>query len=92
MTKSEFEKATCATVTDSEYEVIETVYMYHPAVSNTEGKVQIANLYCTMGIRVIMDMVPTAHKARNIEQAIYAKKQELNDLQEALNELRNPLV
>ena len=45
MTKQEFKALTKRDFTDKEYETIETVYTFHPSISETEGKQQIANLH-----------------------------------------------
>ena len=53
-------------MTESEYKDIEFVYTFHPSISNTEGKTQIAKLYELGGNRLIKDMIPTARKAQRI--------------------------
>lgn len=69
MTKQEFldhvnsllsEKERINTITDEEYSVIETVYIFHPAISEVNGKDKIARLYVDFGWSVIMDMEPRA--------------------------------
>ena len=60
-------------VPDREYSIIEKVYTFHPAISETEGKRQIAELYVNFGMVLIMDMVPRAE--------LMAKKEE--ELREA---------
>lgn len=90
MTKQEFKALTKRDFTDKEYETIETVYTFHPAISETEGKQQIANLYDTFGFRIIADMLPTAIKARELEGLIAKKRHELEDLQEQYEQLKNP--
>jgi hypothetical protein len=82
MTKQEFTDLTIRAFTDAEYEEIETVYTFHPSISETEGKKQIASLYDTYGIRIITDMIPTANKAREYEEQITKKRHELEELQE----------
>jgi len=90
MTKQEFRALTKRDFTDEEYEIIEIVYTFHPSISETEGKMQIANLFDNFGFRVIADMLPTAVKAREYEELIVEKKHELEELLEAYNELKNP--
>lgn len=90
MTKQEFKSLTTRDFTDKEYETIETVYTFHPSISETEGKKQIANLFDNFGFRIIADMLPTAVKAREYEGLIAKKRHELEELQEAYNELKNP--
>ena len=49
MTKQEFKALTKRSFTDSAYADIETVYTFHPCISETEGKKQIANLTTPSG-------------------------------------------
>lgn len=91
MTKQEFKNLTNREFTDKEYEAIETVYTFHPAISETEGKKQIASLYDTFGFRIIADMLPTAIKAKEYEELIAMKKHELEELQEEFRKLKHPL-
>ena len=51
MTKQEFKALTKRDFTDKEYETIETVYTFHPSISETEGRKQIANLFDNFGFR-----------------------------------------
>ena len=70
MTKSEFEDLIHGSVTDEEYELIETVYMWHPAIRNTSGTEEVAELYKSFGIVIFYDMYPRAKKAKDIEDNI----------------------
>ncbi len=70
MTKSELEYLIHGSVTDEEYELIETVYMWHPAIRNTSGKEEVAELYKSFGIVIFYDMYPRAKKAKEIEENI----------------------
>lgn len=91
MTKQEFKALTKRDFTDAEYTAIETVYTFHPSISETEGKKQIATLYDTYGIRIIADMLPTANKAREYEENITKKRHELEELQEEFKKFKHPL-
>ena len=84
MTKQEFETAACSTVNNEDFEVINLVYTFHPSISNTKGKEEIASLYTTFGMRIILDMKATALIAQNIEILIMSKKAELEELTEEL--------
>lgn len=53
--------------TESEFDTIQFVYNYHPAIHPSEGKNQIAMLYSTFGMRIIMDMFDTAKRAQEID-------------------------
>ena len=92
MTKQEFKALTKRSFTDNAYLDIETVYTFHPSISETEGKKQIASLYDTFGMRIIKDMLPTAEKAKEYEERIAQKRHELEALRDELNELKNPAV
>ena len=70
MMKNEFEDLIHGSVTDEEYELIETVYMWHPAIRNTSGKEEVAELYKSFGIVIFYDMYPRAQKAKEIEEHI----------------------
>ena len=86
MMKSEFERLTTRPFTDTEYRVIEIVYTHHPSIDNVKGKQQIAMLYETFGMRIIHDMLPTAKKAREINDRML----KLNaQIEEAKNDLRD---
>lgn len=87
MTKEEFE-ALAGSITNEAFETVNFVYTYHPAISETTGKQQIADLYKTFGMRVILDMHPTAAKAKALEEDIRKKTQELASLRESLALLR----
>lgn len=70
MTKSEFEILIDGTVTDEEYELIETVYMWHPAIRNASGKEEVAELYKSFGLMIFKNMYPRAVKLKEINEEI----------------------
>ena len=70
MTMSEFEEMIGGSVMDEEYQLIEEVYMWHPAIRNTSGKEEVAELYKSFGIVIFYDMYPRAKKAKDIEDNI----------------------
>ena len=88
MTRVEFETLINKNVTDRQYEAIELVYTYHPCISETRGKKQIAELYNTYGMRIITDMMPTATKSKNYEERIMKGRQELDELQQEFEEFK----
>lgn len=67
--------------TESEFETIQFVYNYHPAIHPSEGKNQIAMLYSTFGMRIIMDMLDTAQQAATIEGERRQLKHRLHELE-----------
>lgn len=60
MMKQEFENLIGKEVSDKDYEVIDRVYTFHPAISETEGKKQIADIYNAGGMAVIRGMLEAA--------------------------------
>lgn len=89
MTKHEFEEWLGSQVTESEYKDIEFVYTFHPSISNTEGKTQIAQLYKIGGMRLIKDMLPTARKAQELDNKIMAANANLMRLKRQSEMLAN---
>ena len=89
MMKHEFEERLGKPVTESEYKDIEFVYTFHPSVSNTGGKTQIAELYKIGGIRLIRDMIPTAKKAQILEEKIITANTDLMKLKRQSEMLAN---
>lgn len=85
MTKNEFEELLGQNVkrpTNSEYAKIEKVYAFHPSINNVGGKQQIATLYSIGGMRLILDMLPTAKKAQEYEDEIRVARCGLQKLEE----------
>lgn len=95
MTREEFEKS-CYEVnsknrkhpTDAEYEVIEYVYNFHPAISETEGKRQIATLYVNYDMSIIQDMKPRAERMEKLEKDLRTTRAVLEDIENEIAELR----
>lgn len=91
MMKTEFEDLIHGSVTDEEYELIETVYMWYPAIRNTSGKEEVAELYKSFGIVIFYDMYPRAKKAKEIEMNIRMldkTRAELVDMVDKLKRLK----
>jgi len=88
MMKNEFEKLIGKTVSDEEYGTIEYVYTYHPAISETEGKAQIARLYTDYGMTVIEDMVERAGKMEMAERDLRVARTNVAIIQNRIKALR----
>ena len=76
-------------ITDSEYDIIEIVYEFHPSIHEVRGKEQIAWLYSTFGMAVINDMLPRAIKARELENKISQAKAAYDSAMQEYNELKS---
>lgn len=92
MMKNEFEKLIGKTVSDEEYGTIEYVYTYHPAISETEGKAQIARLYTDYGMTVIEDMVERAGKMEMAERDLRVARTNVAIIQNRIKALRGENV
>lgn len=86
MNKQEFESRIGKEVSNSDYEIIETVYTYHPCISETKGKDQIADLYTKYGMLIIKDMLHTSWLAKNIEDEGRKIRSRIADLQQQLED------
>lgn len=97
MTKEEFmnkvaeatpKEKKIAVVSDTDYALIERVYTFHPAISETEGKRQIAELYVNFGMVLIMDMLPRAEVMAKKESELREARAALSRIQEEIEEIR----
>jgi len=89
MMKHEFEALIGKKIDGHEYDIIQTVYQWHPAISNTDGKRQIADLYLSLGMLVIVDMLERAQKIGLLEQKISVLKQEIEHHRNEIKQLSN---
>ena len=88
MQKHEFEELIEKPISDRNYEVIEFVYQFHPVISETSGKTEVAELYKSFGMPIFEDMVPRAKEAAELEKKILKARIELKQLEEQMQELR----
>ena len=97
MTKQEFmnkvaevtpKEKKIAVVSDTDYALVERVYTFHPAISETEGKRQIAELYVNFGMVLIMDMLPRAEVMAKKESELREARAALSRIQEESEEIR----
>ena len=78
MTKFEFEERVGTEVTDGQYKVIEFVYTWHPHISATKGKDQMAALFkMPEGMSFIASMHAVAVRAKEYRDELDAKRAEL---------------
>lgn len=87
MQKQEFEERIERTVTEEQYKIIETVYMWHPSIRNTSGKDEVAELFKSFGMAIFHDMLPRAKKAQELDERLRAAQREVDRIQEELKEL-----
>lgn len=73
---------------NSDYELIQFVYDYHPAIDGVKGKDQIARLYSEFGMRIIHDMFDTAKRAQEIHDERRRLKHRIEELDEEYSALK----
>lgn len=88
MQKTEFEEIIEKQISDADYEVIEFVYQFHPVVSETSGKEEVAELYKSFGMVIFRDMYQRAEMAKELEEKIQVCRMELEKLTGQYEELR----
>lgn len=97
MTRTEFEHQVLEVVkegkippepTDEQYKLIEYVYTFHPSISETDGKKQIAMLYVNFGMSIIQDMKPRAELMEKKEAQLRAARMALEEVQREIAEIR----
>ena len=82
--ESEGIKGEKAGISDYDYRSVKFVYTWHPAISEVNGKDQIAKIYVDFGMSIISDMVSRSHIMRE-------KETELMRLQSSINELKGDI-
>ena len=78
MTPQEFNELVGKETPDSEMNIIQTVYTFHPAIKEIGGKGQIAKLYLDYGITVIKDMLPRAERLMMLEREMFKAQAQLD--------------
>lgn len=76
-------------INDDNFIVVEYVYNWHPAISETRGKDQIAMLYCTFGMCVIYDMYPRAKKMQILDDELKEAKAKVEEIENKIKDAIN---
>ena len=88
MTKQEFEKIIGKEINDKDYYLIDRVYIFHPAISETNGKKQIADIYNAGGMEVIRNMVETADIMSELEKELSTARMALERVKTRIQNVR----
>lgn len=67
MRKEEFEDLIGQALSDGDYEIIETVYLYHPAIRGASGVKELAELYKSFGMTIFYDMIGRAKRNQDLD-------------------------
>lgn len=86
MMQEEFERMVGAGVSEKEYRIIDTVYMYHPADMNKED---IAGLFRMGGIALINDLLPAAEAMQALEVELAQKHKQVKALDAKITAIKN---
>lgn len=87
MIKEEFRDLVGMEVSDEDYRIIETVYQFHPAVSEVSGKEEVAELYKSFGLSVFCDMLPRAERNRELEMQLRRAQAEADRIKQEMEKL-----
>lgn len=88
MNKKEFENLTGVEIPDEDYRIIETVYHFHPVVSEVSGEEEVAELYKSFGMVIFYDMLPRAEQNRGLERQLNQAQVDMNYIRQDMEELR----
>lgn len=87
MMRQEFEQRIGSTISDKDYDLIELVYTWHPAISNADGKNQMASLYMNYGMTVIKDMVARSIAVCDLDKRLREAESKVAAIQEEIEGL-----
>lgn len=85
------ELTSISAIRDTDYKVIEYVYTWHPVISNTNGKKEIAALYYMAGMGIIRNMKVEADQAHWLNDKIQNIQSKISKLQSDLDASRDDL-
>ena len=90
MTKQEFlDRVKVNNVTDNDWGVIEFVYTWHPLISDTMEKEQVAYLYNNFGIGIFNEMYVKANSAKKLNDELYQAQRKVDDILSMIAVLKN---
>ncbi len=76
-------------ISEEDYRKIETVYTYHPAISNSTGKMEIAKLYFLAGMGLIDNMHSEACIAKDAERERRELMNKLDKINSTINSYKH---
>jgi hypothetical protein len=74
-------------IQDTEWELVTTVYTFHPAIPDLGGKDTIAKLWSIGGCGIIQEMLPIAQQCMEHENKIQLCNVEIDKHRQALKEI-----
>lgn len=86
MRKEEFEDLVGQALSDNDYETIETVYSYHPAIRDVSGKEEVAELYKSFGMTIFYDMIARAKWNQDRELLLHHAQAEVDRIRKEMDQ------
>ncbi len=84
MSKEEFEDLISQALSDRDFEIIETVYLYHPAIRDASGKEELAELYKSFGMTIFYDLVGRAKRNQDLADQLRQTQAETDRIKEEI--------
>jgi hypothetical protein len=84
MRKEEFENLIGQALSDGDYKIIETVYLYHPAIRGASGVEELAELYKSFGITIFYDMIGRAKRNQDLDGQLRQAQAEADRIKEEM--------
>lgn len=84
MGKEEFEDLISQALSDRDFEIIETVYLYHPAIRDVSGKEELAELYKSFGMTIFYDLVGRAKRNQDLADQLRQTQAETDRIKEEI--------
>lgn len=69
---------------DGDYKIIETVYLYHPAIRGASGVEELAELYKSFGITIFYDMIGRAKRNQDLDGQLRQAQAEADRIKEEM--------
>lgn len=91
MGKEEFEDLISQALSDRDFEIIETVYLYHPAIRDVSGKEELAELYKSFGMTIFYDLVGRAKRNQDLADQLRQTQAETDRIKEEITQNRASL-
>lgn len=86
MEKKEFEELVGQELSDEDFEIIEAVYRYHPAIRGVSGKEEVAELYKSFGMTIFYDMIARAKWNQDRERILHHAQAEVDRIREEMDQ------
>ena len=71
-------------IPEEKWKVIRHVYQFHPGISDTRGKFQIAEIYVAGGFEAVQGMLPIARKEQELENTIQYARSKIHEANEKI--------